>query len=193
MVQRPEIPRLKGLFIVGSCSPKTSENMFLLGGIHQTRLIMDRNLLYESAFKMLPSTRCLETQKRWLTVICLFHVFTVPCQVLFFFSFISSLKCFSILSFSLTLNSFQCKDQYETAQVSLQGLEEEAHTDEDRRLLNKCILWSRLCLFNEIDTDSESWISFFFSLPTNATQKDKVTEVFSSWIGCTVYHVTKVF
>ena len=31
MVRRLEIPRLKGLFTVGSCSPKTSENMFLLG------------------------------------------------------------------------------------------------------------------------------------------------------------------
>ena len=34
--------------------------------------------------KMLPSTRCSETQKRWLTVISLFHVFIVSCQVLFF-------------------------------------------------------------------------------------------------------------
>ena len=57
-----------------------------------------------------------------------------------FSSSISDLKCFFILSFSLTLNSFQRKVKYETAQVILQGLEEEAHTDEDRRLLNKCIL-----------------------------------------------------
>ena len=65
--------------------------------------------------------------------------------------------------------------------------------DLDRRLLNKCIFLSRLRRLNEINTDSECWISFFFSLSTNATQKDKVTVVFSSWIGCTVYHVTKVF
>ena len=94
--------------------------------------------------KMLPSTRCSETQKRWLTVICLFHVFIVSCQVLFFLVYQQFKMFFFILSFSLTLNSFQCKVKYETAQVLLQGLEEEAHTDEDRRLLNKCILWSRL-------------------------------------------------
>lgn len=34
-------------------------------------------------------------------------------------------------------NPKECKVKYETAQVLLQGLEEEAHTDEDRRLLNK--------------------------------------------------------
>ena len=94
--------------------------------------------------KMLPLTRCSETQKRWLTVICLFHVFIVSCQVLFFLVYQQFKMFFFILSFSLTLNSFQCKVKYETAQVLLQGLEEEAHTDEDRRLLNKCILWSRL-------------------------------------------------
>ena len=95
--------------------------------------------------KMLPSTRCSETQKRWLTVIFLFHVFIVSCQVLFFLVYQRFKMFLFILSFSLTLNSFQCKVKYETAQVLLQGLEEEAHTDEDRRLLNKCILWSRFC------------------------------------------------
>ncbi|KAJ7387639.1 hypothetical protein OS493_000974 [Desmophyllum pertusum] len=34
-------------------------------------------------------------------------------------------------------NPKECKVKYETAQVLLQGLEEDAHTDEDRRLLNK--------------------------------------------------------
>lgn len=41
--------------------------------------------------------------------------------------------------------------KYETAQVLLQGLEEDAHTDDDRRLLQKCILWLLLQLFDDVN------------------------------------------
>ena len=51
----------------------------------------------------------------------------------------------------LSLYLFQCKEKYETAQVLLQGLEEDAHTEDDRRLLQKCILWLLLYVFDDVN------------------------------------------
>lgn len=51
----------------------------------------------------------------------------------------------------LSLFLFQCKEKYETAQVLLQGLEEDAHTEDDRRLLQKCILWLFFYVFDDVN------------------------------------------
>ena len=68
-------------------------------------------------------------------------------------------------NFVLSSFSAQCKKKYETAQVLLQGLEEDAHTDEDRRLLHKCILLHLVivCFMFIPSAQSTQHVAFFIN------------------------------
>ena len=83
---------------------------------------------------MLPWMSCLVIQKRYVSFNSLSQ----------FRPFLGSSPevqhVFFMVLLLLSLFLFQCKEKYETAQVLLQGLEEDAHTEDDRRLLQKCIL-----------------------------------------------------